>query len=73
MVKKRVVGLSHFIPEPRNFSEVIILPAEIKNAWLKSTLKYIKNLSNNQTFQMKGKINVDPVTPCMNVYKAKKI
>ena len=27
--------VSHFIPEPRKFSEVTILPAYFKKAWLK--------------------------------------
>ena len=37
--------VSHFIPDPRNFSEVTIL-----SPWIKSTLKEIKNLINKQTF-----------------------
>ena len=31
--------VSHFILEPRNFAEVIILPADVKQAWLEETLK----------------------------------
>ena len=46
-------AVSHFIPEPRKFVEVIILPAEAKNAWLKTTLKDLINLINNQKFLMK--------------------
>ena len=42
--------VSHFIPEPRKFSEVKKLSENIKKPWLKSTLKEIKNLINNQTF-----------------------
>ena len=38
---------SHFITEPRNFAEVTRLPAEVKKAWLKETLKDINNLINN--------------------------
>ena len=34
--------VSHFIPEPRNFVEVTRLPEDVKNYWLKATLKYIK-------------------------------
>ena len=40
----------HFIPEPRNFSEVTKLAENIWKPWLKATLKEIKNLINNQTF-----------------------
>ena len=42
--------VSHFIPEPKNFSEVKKLSDEIKKTWLKSTMKEIKNLIDNQTF-----------------------
>ena len=45
-----VSEVSHSIPEPRKFTEVTILPAEVKKAWLKATLKKNKNLINNQTF-----------------------
>ena len=31
----------------------------------------MKNLINNQTFLVHGPENVDPVTPCIDVYKAK--
>ena len=55
--------VSHFIPEPRNFSEVTKLSENIKKPWLKSNLKEIKNLINNHNFQNEG----EPVTPCMDV------
>ena len=42
--------VTHFIPEPRNFAEVIKLSENIKKHWLKATLKDIKNLINNQNF-----------------------
>ena len=59
--------VSHFIPEPRNFSEVTKLSENIKKSWIKATLKDINNLINNQNFLIEG----EPVTPCMDVYKAK--
>ena len=45
-----VSEVSHFIPEPRNFSEVTKLSEKINKTWVKATLKEIKNLINNQTF-----------------------
>ena len=42
--------VSHFIPEPRNFSEVTKLSDHIKKPCLKATLKEIKNIINNKTF-----------------------
>ena len=61
--------VSHFIPKSRNFTEVTRLLAEVKNDWIKSTLKEIKNLINNQNFLMDYPMKGYPVTPCMDVYK----
>ena len=63
--------VSHFIPEPRNFAEVTKLSENIRKTWLKATLKEIKNLINNQTFIIEDPKDGEPVTPCMDVYKAK--
>ena len=63
--------VSHFIPEPRNFAEVTKLAENIKEPWLKATLKEIKILINNQTFMIEDPKDGEPVTPCMDVYKAK--
>ena len=41
---------SQFIPEPSNFVEVAILPADVQKSWLKETFKEIKHLTNNHTF-----------------------
>ena len=60
--------VSHFIPEPRNFAKVTKLSENIKKPWLKSTLKEIKNLINNQTFLIEDQNEGKPVTPCMDVY-----
>ena len=63
--------VSHFIPEPRNFDEVTKLSDNIKKPWLKATLKEINNLINNQTLLTEDQNEGEPVTPCMDVYKAK--
>ena len=63
--------VSHFIPEPRNFAEVKKISENIKKPWLKETLKEINNLINNQTFLIEDQNEGEPVTPCMDVYKAK--
>ena len=63
--------VSHFIPEPRNFAEVTKLAENIRKPWLKATLKEKKNLINNQTFMIEDPKDGEPVTPCMDVYKAK--
>ena len=54
-----------------NFSEVTKLSENIRNPWLKTTLKEIKNLIINQTFLIEEPKDGEPVTPCMDVYKAK--
>ena len=47
------------------------LSENIRKSWLKATLKEIKNLINNQTFIIEDPKDGEPVTPCMDVYKAK--
>ena len=61
----------NFIPEPRNFAEVTTFSDYIKKPWLKATLKEIENLINNQNFLVEGPDKGEPVTTCMDVYKAK--
>ena len=63
--------VSHLIPKPRKFAEVKKLSDNIKKPWLKATMKEIKNLINNQTLLVEDPEKDDPVTPCMDVYKAK--
>ena len=63
--------VSHFIPEPKNFAEVTKLSENIRKPSLKATLKEIKNLINNQNFLIEYQKEGEPVTPCMDVYKAK--
>ena len=62
--------MSHFIPEHRNFAEVTKLSENIRKPWLKATLKEINNLINNQTLIIEDLKDGEPVTPCMDVYKA---
>ena len=66
-----VSEVSQFIPEPRNFSKVTILPSDVKKAWLKETLIEIENIINDRTFLMDDPDKGDPVTPYIDVYKAK--
>ena len=65
-----VSEVSHFSPGPRNFAEVTKLSENIRKPWLKATPKEIKNLINNQTFLIEDPKDGEPLTPCMNVYKA---
>ena len=62
--------VSHFIPEPRNFAEVTRLAENIRKPWLKATLKEINNLINKQTFLIEDPKDGEPVTTCMDFYKA---
>ena len=63
--------VSRFIPEPRNFAEVTKLSENIRKPWIKETLKEINNLINNQNFLIEDQKEGEPVTPCMDVHKAK--
>ena len=62
---------SYFIPEPRNFSEVTRMTDDIKKPWLKATMKEIKNLINNHNFLLQETDKGEPMTPCMDFYKAR--
>ena len=46
------------------------LAENVRKPWLKATIKGIKNLINNQTFMIQDPKDGEPVTPCMDVYKA---
>ena len=46
-------------------------PDDKRKPWLNATLKDIKNQIKNQNFIVKYPKKVEPVTPCMDVYKAK--
>ena len=61
----------HFIREPRKFAEVTKLLENIKKPWLEVNLNEKNNLFNNQTFLIEDKNEGEPVTPCMDVHKAK--
>ena len=63
--------VSHFIPEPRNFSKVTKLSDETKKPWLKAIQKVIKNIFNNQFFLVEYTKKGEPVNPCIDVYKEK--
>ena len=63
--------VSHFIPEPRNFAKVKKLSENIRKPCPKATLKEINNIINNQTLLIEDQKEGEPVTPCMDVYKAK--
>ena len=69
-VGESVSEVSHFIPEPRNFAEVTELSENIKQPWIKANIKEIQNLINNQTLLIEDQNEGEPVTPCMDVYKA---
>ena len=65
--------VSHFILEPRNFAEVTKISQNKRKPWIKATLKEIKNLINNQTFLIEYQNEGEPVTPCTDMYKEKKL
>ena len=55
--------VSHFIPEPRNFSEVTKISDNIKNPGLKATMKEIKNLINHHNVLVEDPEKDDTMTP----------
>ena len=63
--------VSYLLPEPRNVAEVTRLSDDISKPRIKATLKEINNLINNHNFLVQEPEKGEPVTPCMDVYKAK--
>ena len=63
--------VSHLFPEHRNFSGVTKLSYDINKPWIKATKKEIKYIINNNNFLFQEPDKGKPVTPCMDVYKAK--
>ena len=63
--------VSYFIPEHRNFAEVTRLSEDTSKPWINASLKEMKCLINNQTFLVDYPEKGEPVTPCMDGYKAK--
>ena len=61
----------YFIPEPRNFAEVSKLSYIMNKPWLNAAQKETKNIINNQNFLVQEPEMDEPLTPCMDVYKAK--
>ena len=61
----------YFIPDPRNFSEATRSSDDIRKIWIKATLKEINNLINNYNFLVQDPDKGEPVTSCMDFYKAK--
>ena len=62
---------SYLFSEPRNSAEVTRLSDNIKRTWLKEKQKWIKNQIENQTFLVQDPEKGEPVTTCMDFYKAK--
>ena len=63
--------VSYFIPEPRKSAEVTRISEDIKKPWIKANLKQIQNLINNKTFLVQEPEKGEPLTPFMDIYKAK--
>ena len=47
------------------------LSYDLKKPWLKATQNDTKNLINNKTFLVEDPNKGEPVTPCIDVYKAR--
>ena len=62
---------SYFILETRKFEKVTILSEDIKKPWLKSTLKEIKDLINNNIVLVQDTDKGENMNTCMDVYKAR--
>ena len=62
--------VSHFIPEPRKFSEVKKLLDSKKKPWIKTTMKHIQNLINNHNLLVEDPEKDEPVTLFIDVLQS---
>jgi hypothetical protein len=63
--------VSMFRPEPRNLSEMLKLPVDIRQYWLKADKAEIKNLVENNTFYLDYPREGERVYPTLSLYKVK--
>ena len=70
-LKEYGAEVSYFISEPRNFAEVTKFSNYKNKPSPKTTMKEIRTLINNRNFLVEYPEKFEPVTPCMDVYKAK--
>jgi len=63
--------VSAFRPEPKNLNEMLRLPADIREHWLKADRVELKNLIDNQTFYLASPRKGEIVYPTLSLYKVK--
>jgi hypothetical protein len=66
------VDISPYLPEPKNYRQVMQCQSEVQKAWLKAVYKEMKFLIENGTFKRGEKPNPgDEIIPAIVVFKAK--
>jgi len=63
--------VSVFRPEPRNMHEMLRLPTDIREQWLKADRAELKNLIDNKTVQIENPKLGEKVYPTLSLYKVK--
>ena len=72
MAARDDIDISPYLPEPRNYRQIMQCPDGIQKDWIKSVYKEIKFLIENETFR-KGEAPTadDEIIPAIMVFKAK--
>jgi hypothetical protein len=60
-----------FLPEPKSLRGILKMPIHIRRAWIAAFVKEISGLYRLNSFKLGNPAPLDPVTPVMEVYKAK--
>ena len=66
------VPIAPYLPEPKNLQQILRLPVEIREGWIKAIVKEFKFIIDNDTFRRGEEAKEgDEVVPSIIVFKAK--
>ena len=66
------VPIAPYLPEPKNLKQIMKLPIEIRNGWIKAIVKELKFIIENNTFRRGEQVREgDEVVPSIIIFKAK--
>ena len=66
------IPIALYLPEPKNLKQIMKLPIEIRNGWIKAIVKELKFIIENNTFRRGEQVREgDEVVPSIIIFKAK--
>ena len=66
------IPVAPYLPEPKNIHQIMKLPPEIREGWIKAIIKELKYIIDNGTFRRgEDPVEGDEVVPSIIIFKAK--